>query len=63
MPEVTSLNELKGSLINLEYSLPSGQTVKLWEDERTYLGNELEKLSTDHCYGLVADEHYLLVYE
>lgn len=63
MPEVTALNELEGSFINLEYTLPSGQTVKLWEDDRTYLGNELEKMSSDRCYGLAADEHYLLVCE
>lgn len=63
MPKVKDLNELEGSFINLEYTLPSGQVIKLWEDDRVYLGNELEKTSGDRCYGLTADEHYLLVCE
>lgn len=29
MAEVKQLNELKGDFINLTYTLPSGQTVKL----------------------------------
>lgn len=63
MPKVKDLNELEGSFINLEYTLPSGQAMKLWKDDRIYLGNELQKSSGDRCYGLTADEHYLLVCE
>ncbi|MCC5895214.1 MAG: hypothetical protein JJU16_07090 [Alkalibacterium sp.] len=63
LPEVKDLNELKGSFVNLDYTFPSGQTIKLWKDDRTYLGNELEKIGGDRCYGLVADEQYLLVCE
>ena len=37
MEKVTSLNALKGSFVNLEYTLPGGQTIKFWEDDRIYL--------------------------
>ena len=63
MPEVTDLNALRGSFINLEYTLPSGQTVKVWDDDRIYLGNQLCKKGSNRCYGLAADEKYLLVCE
>ena len=63
MPEVTSLNVLPGSYINLQYTLPGGQTCKLWEDEKLYFANQLEKKNSDRCYGLTADKTYLLVCE
>ncbi len=63
MREVTDLNALKGSFINLEYRLPSGQAVKVWEDDKIYLGNQICKKNSDRCYGLAADEKYLLVCE
>ena len=45
--KVESLTPLNGFYVNLEYRLPNGQAVKLLED----------------CYGVVADEKYLLVCE
>lgn len=63
METVTGLNALKGSFVNLGYTLPGGQTVKFWEDDRIYLGNQARKMNSDRCYGLTADEHYLLVCE
>lgn len=63
MEEVTDLNALVGQYVNLEYPLPSGQKVKFWDDRRIYLGNQLCKKNSDRCYGLVADEKYLLVCE
>lgn len=63
MEEVTNLNALKGSFVNLEYILPSGQTIKFWNDNRIYLGNQICKKNSDRCYGLTADENYLLVCE
>ena len=62
MEKVTKLNKLAGSLINLQYSLPSGH-VKLWDDNETYYGAELCKEGSDRCYGLTANEKYLLVCE
>ncbi len=63
MPKVTELNALNGVFINLEYIFSGGQTVKLWDDKRVYLGNQLMKANGDRCYGLTADEHHLLVCE
>ncbi len=63
MEEVTDLNALLGSYINLEYTFPNGQAVKLWDDKRIYFGNQLSKKNSDRCYGITADENYLLVCE
>lgn len=63
MERVIGLNTLPGSYINLEYTMPSGQVVKLLEDEKIYLGNQICKTGSQRCYGLVADERFLLVCE
>ena len=63
MAEVTELHELRGDFINLEYTLPGGQAARLWDDNKTYLGAEMCKHNSDRCYGLTADENYLLVCE
>lgn len=61
MEEVKELYEAKGSFVNLSFPLPSGQTAKLWDDEKTYYIAQLESSESDKCFGLTADEHYLLV--
>ncbi len=63
MEEVTELNALKGSFANIEYALPNSQIVKFWDDNRIYLGNQLQKKESDRCYGIIADEKYLMVSE
>lgn len=64
MDQVTDLNALPGSYINLEYTLPGGQKVKFWDDSRVYLGNQLCRHDgSGRCYGLTADEEHLLVCE
>ena len=63
MEEVTDLYALVGSYINLQYTLPGGQQIRFWDDNRVYLGNQLPKKGSDRCYGLTADERYLLVCE
>lgn len=63
MDEITDLNLLDGSFINLEYILQSGQRVKLWDDNKKYWGNEICKKGSDRCYGLAADENHLMVCE
>ena len=63
MAKVTSLNQLKGSFINLTYTLPNGQTVKLLNDEKIYLGNQICKKDSSRYYGLAADADCLLVCE
>ncbi|MBP3480512.1 MAG: DUF3795 domain-containing protein [Clostridia bacterium] len=63
MDTVTDLNALHGSYINLKYTLPGGQSIRFWDDDRIYLGNQICKKGSERCYGLTADEHYLLVCE
>lgn len=48
MEKVTTLNALHGAYINLKYTLPSGQKIKFWDDDRIYLGNQIcKKTATD----------------
>lgn len=61
--QVDNLNLLNGFYINLEYHLANGKSVKLLEDNRVYLGNQIEVPGSDRCYGIVADDTYLLVCE
>lgn len=63
MPTVTNLCQLNGAYVNLEYPLLSGQKIKLLDDNKIYLGYQLEKEKSNRCYGLVADDHFLLVCE
>lgn len=63
MGELTDLNALKGSFINIEYTLPNGQSVKFWDDNKIYLGNQLPKKGSNRCYGIAADEKYLMISE
>lgn len=62
MPKVTELNALIGSFVNLEYTMPNGKTVKLLDDNATYLGNQLEcEFGSDRCFGIIANMDFLLV--
>ena len=36
---------------------------QLLDDTKIYLGYQVEKVNSDRCYGLVADNEYLLVCE
>ena len=63
MEEVTQLHELRGDFINLQYKLPSGRTIKIWDDDKPYYGAQLCKKDGKRCYGLVADDRYLPVCE
>ena len=62
MPKVEKLNALVGSFVNLEYRLPSGQTVKFLDDGTTYLGNQLEsEFGGERCFGVLANMDFILV--
>ncbi|MCI8567205.1 MAG: DUF3795 domain-containing protein [Lachnospiraceae bacterium] len=61
--QVTDLNVLNGFYVNMEYCLPNGRRVKLLEDNRTYWGNQVEIPGSERCYGIAADDAYLLVCE
>ena len=63
MPTLTTLCQLCGAYVNLEYTLPNGEKIKLLDDSKIYLGYQLEKANSDRCYGLVADNKYMLVCE
>ena len=63
MPTLTTLCSLRGAYVNSEYTLPNGEKIKLLDDSKIYLGYQLEKLNSDRCYGLVADDKYMLVCE
>lgn len=63
MPPVADLCQLYGAYVNLEYTLPNGEKIKLLDDSKVYLGSQVEKHNSDRCYGLVADDNYLLVCE
>lgn len=53
---------LNGGYVNLEYPLSNGSTVKFLNDNDVYLGNQIETES-DRCYGVVADEKFILICE
>ena len=61
--KVTDLNLLNGYFVNLDYPLANGRSVKLLEDNNVYLGNQIERSNSDRCYGIVADDTYMLVCE
>ena len=62
LPKVSELNVLDGSFVNLEYRLPSGQYVKFLNDDATYLGSQLEcEFGGDRCFGIVANNEFILV--
>lgn len=48
--------------MNLAYTLPNGTTVKFLDDEKTYLGNQLEcEFGGERCFGVLASMDFLLV--
>lgn len=61
--EISHLYLLSGGYVNLEYMLPNGQPVKFLENTNVYWGNQIEREGSDRCYGLVANEEFILVCE
>lgn len=60
---LNELHLLHGFYVNLAYPIPSGQSVKLLDDHKVYLGNQIEIERSDRCYGVVCDDRYLLICE
>ena len=60
---VADLNLLAGSYVNLSYPLLNGSAVQFLKDQDIYLGNQVEQADSDRCYGLVANEDFLLICE
>ena len=67
MPKITELNPLNGAFINLSYHLPSGENIKILDDNDIYLGNQVECEFNDEnyirCFGIVANMNFILVSE
>ena len=63
MPKIDNLFSLTGSFINQEYKL-NGNTIKLFDDNASYWGNQVEKQGAQgRCFGIACDEHYIIVSE
>lgn len=60
---VDDLNLLSGEYVNLGYPLFNGTTVRFLNDKDIYLGNQIERQDSERCYGVVADEMFILVCE
>ena len=59
---VDKLNALVGKYVNLEYQLPNGQKVKFLDDQKTYLGNQMEsEFGGDRCFGILADMDFIII--
>lgn len=62
LPKVEKLNALVGKYVNLEYLLPNGQKVKFLDDQKTYLGNQLEcEFGGERCFGILANMDFILI--
>ena len=60
---VQDLNLLNGFYVNLEYVLPNGQKARFLNDNDVYLGNQIERAGKERCYGVAANEAFILVCE
>jgi len=61
LPTTDNLFELHGEYVNLPYTLPSGQNVKFLNDNKIYLGCQIEVDGMNFCYGVVADTSFILI--
>ena len=62
LPKVHRLYALAGESVNLEYILPNGVGVKFLDDQKTYLGNQLEsEFGGDRCFGVLANTDFIMV--
>ena len=61
LPAADGLFELLGESVNLEYTMPSGEGVKLLNDKNIYLGAQLELPGLGVCCGIVADASFILI--
>ena len=62
MPKIDKLNALIGKYVNLEYKLPSGNSVKFLDDNTTYLGNQVEsEFGGNRCFGILANMEFIMI--
>lgn len=60
---VSELYLLNGNYVNLTYPLSNHTTVQFLNDKDVYFGSQIEKADSDRCYGVVANEEFILVCE
>ena len=60
---VTDLNLLTGSYVDLSYPLANGSAVQFLKDNDIYFGNQVEQADSERCYGIVANEDFILICE
>lgn len=61
--QLKTLNLLDGSYLNLEIELPNGVKAKLLDDNKKYYANQIDIVGSDKCYGVAADESFIIVYK
>lgn len=61
IPNADALYELSGEFVNLPYTLPSGDNVQFLDNQKIYLGCQIELADMGVCYGVVADAGFILV--
>ncbi|MBE5764745.1 MAG: helix-turn-helix domain-containing protein [Clostridiales bacterium] len=61
LPQIENLNVLPGEFVNIEYTLPNGRLVKFLDDDKTYLGSQLEGSLGDRCIGVAAGMDFILI--
>ena len=62
LKSVVSLHELDGDYINLECRLPNGTTGKILDDNKKYYAIQVERLGSETCYGIAADENQIAIF-
>lgn len=56
------MNALVGKYVNLMYTLPNGEKVKFLDDQKTYLGNQLECVfGGSRRFGIVVNMDFIRV--
>lgn len=56
------MNALVGKYVNLMHTLPNGEKVKFLDDQKTYLGNQLECVfGGSRRFGIVVNMDFIMV--
>ena len=56
------MNALVGKYVNLMYTLPNGEKVKFLDDQKTYLGNQLECVfGGSRSFGIAVNMDFIMV--
>jgi len=61
IPTSEALYELAGKMVNLSFTLPNGNTVKFLNDNKIYLGCQVEDPDGERYYGIVSDGTFIMI--